>query len=172
MEKIIIAAIAKNGTIGINGKIPWHSAEELKHFKRTTFGFPVLMGRKTFESIRKPLEGRLNIVISKTLTDCNQEDFVIFDSLEKAYIYCESEIDARKIFIIGGGSIFGQAIKEADMMIISKMKIDCEGNVFFPQISPEEWAIDSSKEYDEFELIKYKRKDLSKWLKNKQETEI
>lgn len=159
MEKIIIAAVTDNNVIGIEGKIPWHSTEELKHFKKTTFGFPILMGRKTFESINKSLEGRVNIVISKTKSEnYDRDDILVFNSLEKAYIFCEENLKADKIYIIGGANIFEQTINVVDKMLISRMKRNYEGDVFFPDFPVEDWNIESTKNYNDFELITYKRK--------------
>lgn len=159
MEKIIIAALAPDNTIGFEGKIPWHSAEELRYFRKTTYGYPVIMGRKTFESIGKPLEGRQNIVISKRgVQNYASDDIMVFNSLEKAYIFCRENLKADRVFIIGGGSIFSQAIKDADIMLISRIKNSLIGDVFFPQISENDWNIQTIKNYNDFNLITYIRK--------------
>ncbi len=159
MEKIIVAALAANNIIGNKEKIPWHSAEDLKYFKKTTYGYPVIMGRKTFESIGKPLEGRQNIVISKTKTSFNGSDnILVFNSLEKAYIFCQENLKTDIVFIIGGGSIFKQTIKDADKMFISRMKNSYEGDVYFPSFSEMDWLILEIKNYNDFNLITYIRK--------------
>jgi len=159
LEKIIIAAISANNVIGIEGKLPWHSNEELNHFKKTTFGFPILMGRKTFDSINKSLAGRVNIVISKTMSaNIDSDNILVFNSLEKAFIFCEEFLKAEKLYIIGGGSIFEQTIKDADKMLLSWMKKDYEGDVFFPDFLMEDWNVESIKDYNDFELRTYERK--------------
>ncbi len=161
MKKIIIVAIASNNVIGKqDGSMPWHVKEEFKHFKDTTLGYPIIMGRKTFESLGKPLKGRLNIVISKNKNfKVEYYEVKIFDSLDKAFDYCE-ELKYEKIFIIGGGEIYLHAIKLVDEMIISRMKFDTEGEIFFPQINENEWKVEKLFEREKFEVFKYTRKDV------------
>jgi len=159
MVKIIIAAVATNGVIGrLSGEMPWLSKEEFQHFRNTTLGHPIIMGRKTFESLGKPLKGRLNIVLSK------QRDFMIkldevvtLNSLIEAYEYCK-EKNYTKIFIIGGGQIFPEAMKSADEMIISIMKFPAKGDVYFPVIDPNIWNEVNREERSEFIIITYVKK--------------
>jgi dihydrofolate reductase len=160
MQKIIIAAISKNGVIGKAGLVPWYSAEELKHFKETTLGSPVIMGRKTFESLRDSLKSRKNIIISTQMKPASDKDDIkIFYDLEKAYLYCRDELKAEKVFIIGGGEIFDQAIEHADEMIISEMNFEVEGDVYFPEIDYEVWQEKSVANYNDFSVIVYERKN-------------
>ncbi len=153
MEKIIIAAVSKNNVIGKNGKLPWTSKEEMSFFKKTTTGYPVIMGRKTYETLGKPLENRENIVISKN-KNLSNTDLKVFNSLLNAIEYC-SEKKYEKVFIIGGGKIFEQAIKIADKILISEMKRTYNGNVFFPEISSEKWDKKLIGEYRDFNLFEY-----------------
>ncbi len=157
MEKIIIAAIGKNNVIGKNGKLPWKSPVEMKLFKETTTGFPVIMGRKTFESLEKPLENRLNIVVSGSLKIDKETGILVFESLTGAINYCE-EKKYPKIFIIGGGEIFKNSIGIADEMLISKMKKDYEGDVYFPVINSEKWKKKLLRKYEDFDLYEYTSK--------------
>jgi dihydrofolate reductase len=160
MIKTIIAAIAKNNVIGrTTGEMPWYSKEEFEHFRQTTLGFPVIMGRKTFESRGKPLERRLNIVLTKNLR-LKQKfvEIVIFNTLEHAYKFCESE-NNEKIFVIGGGQIFKKAIIDADEMIISHMDFEAEGDVYFPTIDLKKWNITSREQRKDFEILFYMRKN-------------
>jgi dihydrofolate reductase len=157
---IIIAAIARNGVIGrTNGEMPWHVKEEFQHFKQTTLGSSVIMGRKTFETLGKPLKGRENIIVTG-----NKDFKVIFEdtrilhSLEESISYCRSKA-YKKIFIIGGGEIFKQALPLADEMILSFMKFDAEGEVKFPEIENHIWQKVSLEDRDQFEIIRYVRKD-------------
>jgi dihydrofolate reductase len=161
MLKIIIAAVAKNGVIGrANGEMPWHSKEEFQHFKNSTIGFPVIMGRKTFESLGGPLKGRLNIILTRKMkfSSYNEEQIKILSSLREAYDFCE-ENKFGKIFIIGGGQIFPEAIKTADEMIISFMKFNADGDVYFPEINPNEWIEKTKEDRSEFEIVSYVRRD-------------
>ena len=159
MKKIIISAIAKNGVIGrSSGEIPWHSKQEFQHFKNTTLGFPVLMGRVTFESLGKPLKNRLNIIISR-----NKKlhylftDIKIFNELDEAYSFCEKQ-NYDKIFIIGGAKIYSQAIEIANEMIISIMDFEVDGDVFFPKIDEDVWEISKVEKREGFEVLIYMRK--------------
>jgi dihydrofolate reductase len=155
----IIVAIAKNGVIGkANGEMSWHVKEEFKHFKDTTLGFPIIMGRKTFETLGKPLKGRLNIVVSKNKSyKTSYDDVVIKSSIEDAVEYCKS-LEPEKIFIIGGGEIYRQAILFVDEMIITFMKFEAEGEVKFPKINNDDWTIDKIKDHELFEIFRYVRK--------------
>ena len=156
----IIVAIAKNGVIGkSNGQMSWHVKEEFKHFKNTTLGYPIIMGRKTFETLGKPLLGRLNIVVSKNKSYItNFDEVIIKSSIEEAVEYCKS-VMPEKIFIIGGGEIYRQAISFVDEMIITFMKFDAEGEVRFPLINNEDWNIDKLRDEELFEIFRYARKN-------------
>lgn len=158
MKIIIIAAIAQNGVIGkANGEMPWHVKEEFQHFKQTTLSFPVILGRKTFETLGKPLKGRENIIITRnTNFKVDFEETTICHSLDEAISYCKSN-SYEKAFIIGGGNIYRQAMPIADEMILSFMKFDAEGEVTFPVIKPEEWKQISSEDREQFEIRTYVR---------------
>lgn len=155
----LIVAVAKNGVIGkANGQMSWHVKEEFQHFKNTTLGYPVIMGRKTFETLGKPLKDRLNIVVSRN-KDYKTEfgDLIIQSSLADALKFCE-EKKFDKIFIIGGGEIYRQAINIADEMIITFMKFTADGEVKFPAVNNNEWEIEKIKDHELFEVFCYKRK--------------
>ena len=159
MKIILIAAVAKNNVIGRStGEMPWHSKEDFQHFKQTTLSFPVIMGRKTFESLGKPLKGRLNIVLTKNLKLKEKfEEILIFDMLKNAYKFCKTE-NFEKIFVIGGGQIFEKAISDADEIIISNMDFEAKGDVYFPKIDSSKWKISSREKRSEFEIFTYVRK--------------
>ncbi|MBZ0184157.1 MAG: dihydrofolate reductase [Melioribacteraceae bacterium] len=157
MEIIIIAAIANNNIIGKDGTIPWHSKEDFKHFKETTLGFPIIMGRKTFQSIGKPLVKRKNIIITRDKNYIyNHEDVFVFNDLINSIEFCRGE-NYEKVFIIGGAEIYIQALKFADRLIISHMKLETEGDTFFPEFE-NEWKVESSKDYNDFILKDWVRK--------------
>ncbi len=159
MKIIIIVAIAKNNVIGrLNGEMPWHVSEDFRHFKKTTMGFPIIMGRKSFESLGKPLKGRENIVITKNKDlKYNFDELNIFYSLNDAIDYCKS-LNVEKIFITGGGEIYKQSISMADEMIISYMNFDSEGEVEFPEFIVDDWEITNRDKRDQFEIVYYSRK--------------
>lgn len=158
MEKILIASVSKNLVIGKNGKIPWHSKEEINYFKETTMGYPIIMGRKTFESIGKPLSGRINIVLTRNKHFLsNFPDVLIFHDLTEGINYCELEVKPEKVYIIGGGEIFLESIQIADRLSISIMNISSDGDTFFPEIDKTIWCEEYTSLYKDFKLILYKR---------------
>lgn len=160
MKIIIIAAIARNNVIGkSNGEMPWHVKEEFQHFKNTTLGFPVIMGRKTFNALGKPLKGRENIIVTrnKDFKIESAETLVMF-SLDEAIKYCRIK-NYEKAFIIGGGDIYHQAMHLADEMILSFMKFEAAGDVTFPEIKNTEWQLQSSQDREQFEIRVYVKKN-------------
>lgn len=158
MKKIIVAAISKNNVIGKDGKIPWHSEEELQQFKKNTIGFPVIMGRKTWEAIGKPLEGRLNIVVTRKQDYITSfHEVVIFYSLQQALDFCKTTV-YNKVFIIGGGEIFTQILNDADEMVISEMNFEIEGDVYFPKFDGTTWILESNELFTDFTVHHYIRK--------------
>lgn len=162
MKKIIIAAVSENFVIGKENKIPWYSREEINHFVKTTEGFPIIMGRKTWESIGKPLKNRINIVITHNkFYNHKFPQIKIFTSLQEALNYCEKNYE--KIFIIGGESIFYQTISIADEIFLSVMKLKViSGDAFFPEIDLNLWELNSTKEFNDFILYHYIRKQNGK----------
>lgn len=162
MRIIIIAAISRNGVIGkANGEMPWHVKEEFQHFKKTTLGFAVIMGRKTFETLGKPLKERENIIVTRNLNFKSEfENVKIVGSLNDSLTYCEAK-NYEKAFIIGGGQIYTQAMQFADEMILSFMKFDADGEVRFPEIKNEIWNLVSTEDRTQFEIKKFIRKDVA-----------
>ncbi len=159
MEKCIIVAIADNNAIGKDNSLLWHISEDLKFFKRTTVGCPVIMGRKTFESIGRPLPKRINIVVSRGFEA--PEGVIAVPSLEEAYKAAGDD----RCFIIGGGQIYAQAIADADRLIVTHVHtvID-DADTFFPEIDPLVWKVEERSEMFrddesgfEFEFVIYKR---------------
>ncbi|MEW6195090.1 MAG: dihydrofolate reductase [Bacteroidota bacterium] len=158
MKKIIIAAVSKNNIIGKEGKLPWHNKEELDHFKSTTSGFPVLMGRKTWDALGKPLSNRLNLIISKSLKFADSgSNVIVFRSINDAIDHCLLK-HFEKLFIIGGSEIFKQTINIADEIILSKMNFEAEGDKYFVNLDPDDWLIHSNEKFKDFEVIHYLRK--------------
>ena len=137
MEKCLIVAIADNGAIGRNNELLWHISEDLKFFRRTTLGCPVIMGRKTFESIGRPLPKRQNIVVSRRGFEA-PEGVVVAGSLEEAY----KAIESPRLFIMGGGQIYAQALPDMDRLIITHVHTVIEdADTFFPAIDPAVWQV-------------------------------
>ena len=148
MEKCLIVAIADNGAIGKNNELLWHISEDLKFFKRTTLGCPVIMGRKTFESIGRPLPKRQNIVVSRRGFEA-PEGVVVVGSLEEAYDTVISNLSGNlqedqpsRLFIMGGGQIYAQALPDMDRLIITHVHTVIEdADTFFPSIDPIIWHV-------------------------------
>lgn len=157
MEIIIIAAIAKNGIIGKDGSLPWSISEELKHFKETTMGYPLLMGRKTFYSINKMLAGRKMIVLSKNLSNDDLEDCTVFNNINEAISYCKGK-NFSKLFILGGREIYAQVFDYVDRMILSIIDKEYEGDTSFPEFDENNWRKRTLKKFDEFKVVEFIRK--------------
>ncbi len=150
----IIAAMDKNRVIGKDNKLPWRISDDLKNFKKLTTGNTVIMGRKTFESIGKPLPNRNNIVISTSMPQTAGID--VCNSFEESIIKAKSY--GKDIFIIGGAAVYEQAIPFADKMYISYVKGEYKGDVFFPEFDEKAWHVENKEEHAEFDLLVYVRK--------------
>lgn len=124
----VIAALARNGVIGIENRLPWRLPEDLAHFKALTLNRPVLMGRKTFESLGRPLPGRTNIVITRNPDYC-RDSCLVADSIPAALALCT---DADEVFFIGGADLYAQAIPLADRLYLTEVDIDAAGDAWFP----------------------------------------
>jgi dihydrofolate reductase len=131
---LVVAMDAKRG-IGIDNKLPWHLPEDLAHFKRVTLGQPIIMGRKTFDSIGRPLPGRRNIVVTRN-RGWAHEGVEAVGSLEEA-IALAGDTPAS---IIGGAQIFNEALVLADRMIVTHIEREYPCDTFFPEIDPAKWA--------------------------------
>ncbi|MCH1929773.1 type 3 dihydrofolate reductase [Shewanella sp. A25] len=140
MHIAMIAAMANNRVIGKDNQMPWHLPEDLRHFKAMTLGKPVVMGRKTFESIGRPLPGRHNIVISR------QADLAIegvtcvtsFDAAKAAAGECE------ELVIIGGGQLYAELLPLADKLYLTEINLDVEGDTYFPHWDDGQWQVAES----------------------------
>lgn len=139
----LIAALDRNRGIGKNNKLPWHLPEDLKHFKETTKGHPVIMGRKTFESIGRPLPNRTNIVVTRN-EQYSPENVVVKHSLEEAIEYSNT-IDTGEVFVIGGQDLFNQAIKIADRLYITRIDAEFHADTWFPEYEKEFTRVISEK---------------------------
>lgn len=152
--KIILVAMTERRVIGREGRIPWHIPEELRLFRELTVGQTVVMGRRTFESIGRPLPDRRNIVLSSTLPPT--PGIVVCSTLRKAL--AEGAAYGRKIFIIGGRQVYAEALPIADLLRISWIEGDYPGDVFFPPFDLGEWEEVHSQEYPEFRHVLYGRR--------------
>lgn len=136
MKISLIAAMASNRVIGLNNQMPWHLSADLKQFKKITMGSPILMGRKTFESIGKPLPGRTNIVISRNL-DFQASGCVLVNSTEAALdIACKT---ADTLFVIGGAELYARLLPLTDTLYLTLINKAFIGDTFFPELDSAKW---------------------------------
>lgn len=135
MRRSLIVARARNGAIGLANAMPWHLPADLAHFKRTTLGHPVIMGRRTWESIGRALPGRKNIVVSRT-PGFRAEGAQVVGSLEEAWRAAEG---AEEAFVIGGAHLYAEALPEADRIYLTDVMAEVEGDTFFPRLDPRDW---------------------------------
>lgn len=148
----LIVAMDRNGVIGRDGELPWRLSSDLKHFKKITMGKPIVMGRKTHESIGRPLPGRENVVISRD-KDYVVKDCTVLYSLECVYARFH---DADEIMIMGGAELYEQTIDKAKRIYLTEVHADLEGDTWFPKFDREQWEeierydfrADEKNEYD------------------------
>ncbi len=131
----IIAALSRNGVIGKDNQLPWRLPADLKHFKAVTLGKPVIMGRKTFESIGKPLPGRANIVVSRD-PQFRAAGIAVAHSLDDALAQVHA---APEIMLIGGAQLYAQTLPRAQRLYLTLIGTDIDGDTHFPQYDPTEW---------------------------------
>jgi dihydrofolate reductase len=135
MKLSIIVAAAANGVIGRDNQLPWHLPADLRHFKQTTMGKPILMGRKTWESIGRPLPGRTNIVITRD-SDYSAAGCVVVNSIDEALTAAGSQ---DEIMVIGGAELYRQVLPRTDSVYLTRIHEDFEGDTVFPELSTSEW---------------------------------
>ena len=139
----IIVAVAKNGVIGDKNALLWHISEDMRFFRRTTSGHPVIMGRKTYESLGRTLPNRQNVVISRTIQ--NIEGCMVVGSLEQAIALFPAE---EEIFIIGGAQIYALALEAADRLYLTRVEHDYQGDTSFPAWDQTKWRLLSREAYE------------------------
>ena len=151
MDLIIshVVAMSNNWVIGVNNDLPWSLKDDLAHFKKYTTGKIMIMGRKTYESIGRPLPNRVNYVISSTLKDI--EGVSIFtsleDAIEAAKIYNLDQDIANEVAIIGGGYLFRDSIDSFNKLILTRVDCSIDGDVYYPEIDFSDWELISSDEF-------------------------
>lgn len=150
----IIAAMTKDRVIGYQNSIPWHLPEDLKHFKTVTLGKPIIMGRKTYESIGRPLPKRHNIVISQTLS--SEEGITVFSSLTEALEHAKKL--SEHSFVIGGAALYEVAMTAADNLYISCIPGHYPGDRHFPEINPAIWELTEEVPFETFIFKRFERK--------------
>jgi len=147
----VIVAVAQNGVIGSENKLIWHISEDLKRFKAITTGHPVIMGRKTFESLGRPLPNRRNIVVTRN-PHYPDEGIEVADSLGEAMgMFSKDE----EVFIIGGAEIYRQSMPFADRFYLTVVHHDYEGDTHFPEWNKEEWELVAEERHEHGEKFPY-----------------
>lgn len=159
----MIAAVAQNLAIGKNNQLLWHLPDDFKFFKQQTSHHYIIMGRKTFESFPKPLPNRTHLIISRQKNYPLPENCFLFDDIRKAIQFCK-EKKQEKIFVIGGGEIYKQAMPLATELLITEVKTTIDGDTFFPVIDEQIWQKEKITDHPKddkhqfaFTIYKYKR---------------
>lgn len=155
MNISFVVAAANNNGIGKNGTMPWHLPNDMKHFKNITWGMPVVMGRKTYESLGKPLPGRKNIVITRQ-NGWKAEGTVVVQTIEDA-LFVARQTDAKEVMVIGGGEIYKTLFEKANRIYLTRVDAEPEADTFFPSIDPRQWWLmnQHSHEADEKNAYNY-----------------
>ena len=141
----MVVAASENNVIGKNNQLLWSLPNDMKFFKNTTWGFPVMMGRKTFDSLGKALPGRTNIVITRQ-PDWKADKTIVVTNLNDA-IKAAADTDAKELFIIGGGQIFEEGLPVTDRVYITRVHTVIEGDAFFPVLPDSEWQLFSRLDF-------------------------
>lgn len=152
----IIAALDPSGGIGLNNQLPWHSREEMAHFREVTMGHTLVMGRRTYEGIGKPLEGRRLVVVSRDPSFARAHAEVsVRPDLKR--VLEEARSSEEEIFVCGGQSVYQASLPYADRLLISRMKKSYPCDARFPAIDPRDFSLDKREERGEFTIEEYRR---------------
>lgn len=161
MKISLIVAMAKNRTIGIDNTLPWRIPEDLRHFKALTMGHHMIMGRKTFDSIGKPLPGRTTVVVTRNRA-FQAEGCIVAHSLQDAVTACAND---EEIFVVGGAELYAQALPLASTLYLTEIAQDVDGHAYFPQFDRSEWVeaarvrrSQTEPQPLEYDFVTYRRK--------------
>lgn len=150
----LIVAAGTNNAIGKDNQLLWHLPKDLQFFKKTTWAMPVIMGRKTFESLSgKPLQGRLNIIITRQ-RDWKPEGVTVVHSLQDALFVAESA-DYKEVFVAGGGEIYREALPQADKVYLTRVQTAPDADTFFPELKADEWQMVTDETFPQHEKHAY-----------------
>lgn len=151
MKVSLIVAMARNRVIGRDNRLPWRLSSDLKWFKSLTMGHHVIMGRRTYDSIGRPLPGRTSIVISRTWSAA-PEGVTVVRSIEEALEAARGE---EEVFVLGGAEVFRRTLPMADTLFLTLVHADVEGDVLFPELEPDDWQLVSREDHDSDEKNEY-----------------
>jgi dihydrofolate reductase len=157
MTLAIIVAMTEDGVIGDKGKIPWHIREDLQRFKRLTTGHPIIMGRRTYESIGKPLPGRTNIVLTQSPNLIASPEVLWFGSLKAALNHCRQQ-NEDLVFVIGGSKVYEAALPLADKLFITEVLLKVPGDTHFPAYDRTAWTETAREDGPECSFVEYERR--------------
>ena len=146
----LIAALGENRVIGVDNSMPWHLPADFKYFKATTLGKPIIMGRKTWDSLGLPLPGRLNLVVSRQ-TGLQLEGAEVFASLEAAVERAEAwaiEHEVNELMLIGGAQLYTQGLADADRLYLTRVDLSPQGDAWFPEFDQAQWTLVSEDKHD------------------------
>lgn len=151
----LVVAAAENNAIGKNNQLLWHLPNDMRFFKNVTWAMPVIMGRKTFESLgNKPLSGRVNIIVtSRKELQAASGEIMLASSLEEAVSKAEA-IDCKEVFVVGGGEIYREILPRADKVYLTRVHTTIEGDTYFPELNSD-WKLVNSEDYPADEKHKY-----------------
>ena len=149
----LIVAASENNAIGKGNAMLWHLPEDLKFFKNTTWGMPIIMGRKTFEAVGKPLPGRTNIIVTSN-KEWSAENTITTTNIDDA-IKVANDTNSKEIFITGGGEIYKQTLPIADKVYLTRVHTTIDGDAFFPEMDLNTWEIDFEKHVKSDEKNKF-----------------
>ena len=168
IEIVLVVAVAENNVIGRDGGLPWHVSSDLKFFRKVTLGKPVIMGRKTFESIGKPLDGRPNIVITRDPSFAPDGAYVVSsidDALDVARTLA-ADLGQDEVAVIGGAQIYEATLPKADRVYLTRIHATPDGDATFPQLDSNHWQVASSTRYKPgprddyaFSIMDYRRQN-------------
>jgi len=154
MSITLIAAMASNRMIGLDNKLPWHLPAEMAHFRRSTTGKTVIMGRKTFESLGGPLKNRRNVIITRNPDFEVPEGCERVTSIEEALQRYNS--NTEEVMIIGGAEIYAQFLPHASKLQLTEVFVELDGDAYFPAVAEEEWHVVHSEEHEQDEKHRYR----------------
>lgn len=154
MRTVIVAAVARNGVIGIDGRLPWRIPDDLARFKRLTTGHAVVMGRATFESIGRPLPGRTNIVLTRR-PGWSHDGVEVAGSLEEGVTLAKARDEDA--YVSGGAEVYRTALNLADRLELTEVDAEPEGDTWFPEVDWSRWREVERKEHPGFSFVTYER---------------
>lgn len=148
MTVTLVAAVARNGVIGAAGAIPWHLPEDFAHFKATTLGHTLVMGRATHDSIGRPLPGRTTIVLTRD-REWHADGVLTASSLEEALAMAEGDV-----YVAGGAAVYAAALPYADEQLLSEVDLEPAGDTYYPEFDPDEWPEVAREHHDGFDVVR------------------